>query len=467
MNKFLQAVILLITLNATTSPLAQTCEELYQLYCAGCHGKNLEGVNGLPLRKEDWKYGRDPTTMLRTILYGLPGTEMAAWDAVLSRDQAVLVRDYVIEQQDTPPEEPRKIPDTIQVDDRTIRLDVIVSEGLNTPWGIEFIDKRRALVTERTGGLRWVINNQLDPQPIKGLPQPIQHADAGMMDLALDPQYSENGWIYIALSHPLGQGTGKADPGMTKLIRGRVKDHQWVDEEPLFALPSEYYLSNVYRWGCRLLVDQQDLLYFTVGDHARNDHVQDLTKPSGKIYRIHKDGSIPRDNPFANLLNALPAIYTYGNRNAQGLAQHPVTGEIWATEHGPMGGDELNIIKQGANYGWPIVTYGREYDCSIVSAQTERLGIEAPITQWTPSIAVCPAEFYTGDRFPEWRHNLFVGALAYEELRRLVIKDRQVVSQQIIFKNLGRVRDIKTSPEGDLYVLLNQPDLIVRIQPND
>ncbi|MEO7599948.1 MAG: PQQ-dependent sugar dehydrogenase, partial [Opitutus sp.] len=334
-----------------------------------------------------------------------------------------------------------------------------------TPWGIEFIDAHRALVTERPGRLRWIVDGRLDPQPIQGLPVPVQYADAGMMDVALDPDYAKNGWVYLAFSHSLDGGTGKDSPAMTKVIRGRIRDHEWLDEQTVFALPPEHYVTRAYRWGCRLLFDEKGDLYFSIGDLARDDDVQNLSRPSGKIYRVHPDGSIPADNPFADRAGALPAIYTYGNRNAQGLARHPVTGQIWETEHGPMGGDELNLLKKGANYGWPLVTYGRNYNGAPISALTEHAGMESPVVEWTPSIAVCPAEFYTGTLFPEWRNDLFVGALAYEEVRHLVIKDNRVVSQEIILKNLGRVRDIKTGPDGALYVLLNHPDILLRLVP--
>ncbi len=440
---------------------------LYQTYCAGCHGRNLEGVNGLhPLRKSDWIHGRAPNTMLQTILYGLPGTEMAAWSQVLTREQAVRVRDFVIEQQDTPPDALRELPKTISTSAGELRVELLIDQGLQTPWGIEFISPNRVIISERTGNLRWFVNGRLDPRPIEGLPKTIQHADAGLLDLALDPDYLSNGWVYLGFSHALGPGTDKPSSGMTRVIRGRIRDYQWVDEEILFTLPPEDYLANVYRWGCRLLFDREGYLYFSVGDHARNDHVQDLSKPSGKIYRINRDGSIPADNPFVQDPAALPAIYTIGNRNAQGLAQHPVTGEIWATEHGPMGGDELNILQKGANYGWPLVTFGKEYNGTTVSELTEQDGIVAPVIHWTPSIAVCPAEFYTGSLFPDWKHDLFVGALAYEELRRLEIEDQRVVAQELILKNYGRVRDLKTGPDGALYVVLNQPDWVFRLLPN-
>ncbi len=464
---FLWLVIVGLGLDRAASLAAQspTGREIFLQHCAGCHGRDLEGVNGHALKKKDWIYGREPTLMLQTILHGLPGTEMVAWRSVLTSKQAEAVRDYVIEAQDAPPFAIREIPDEILVAGKKVKLTVAVREGLNTPWGIEFVDARRALVTERTGGLRWVVEEKLDPRPITGLPVSLQYADAGLMDLALDPEFSKNGWIYLALSHALTAGTDRDSPGMTKVVRGRIADHRWIDEQALFALPAERYLKRAYRWvvGC-CSIGRGTCFSASVIWRAT---------PTCRISRgrVGKFIGSTETAPFRRIIlssgreDAIAAIYTYGNRNPQGLALHPVTGDIWETEHGPMGGDELNILKKGANYGWPLVTFGRNYNGTEVSALPELPGLEPPVVQWTPSIAVCPAEFYTGSLFPEWKNNLFVGALAYEEVRRLVIRDRRVVAQEVVLKNLGRVRDLKTGPDGAIYVLLNHPDVLVRLTP--
>jgi glucose/arabinose dehydrogenase len=222
---------------------------------------------------------------------------------------------------------------------------------------------------------------------------------------------------------------------------------------------------NGDRWGCRFLFDKKGYLYFTIGDMGKAMDSQDVSRATGKVFRIYPDGSIPEDNPFIKVPHALPAIFTIGNRNVQGLAQHPLTGEIWATEHGPRGGDELNILRKGANYGWPLITYGVNYDGKIISNKDRQEGMEQPVIQWTPSIAVCPAEFCISPLFPKWKNNLMVGALAYEQLERLIIEKDQVVGKEMIIKGFGRVRDIKISPEGALYVVLNKPDMILRITP--
>jgi glucose/arabinose dehydrogenase len=192
---------------------------------------------------------------------------------------------------------------------------------------------------------------------------------------------------------------------------------------------------------------------------------QDLSKATGKVFRINRDGTIPLDNPYLKTPQALAAIFTIGNRNVQGITQHPISGEIWATEHGPMGGDELNILTAGSNYGWPLVTYGVDYSGAVVSEITSAPGIMEPVYQWTPSNAICPLTFVDSDLFTEWKYDLIAGALAYEELIHLEIENGKVINQEIILKGFGRIRDLKFGPDGALYVLLNQPDEILRILP--
>jgi glucose/arabinose dehydrogenase len=218
-------------------------------------------------------------------------------------------------------------------------------------------------------------------------------------------------------------------------------------------------------FGCRLVFDK-GYLFFSIGERGHMQDAQDITRPNGKVHRIFDDGRIPPDNPFFSQKNAFPTIWSYGNRNAQGLDRHPDTGDLWETEHGPRGGDELNLIQKGRNYGWPVITYGMNYDGTPITGITHRQGMEQPVIHWTPSIAVCGIDFYEGDKFPKWKHNLFVTALAQEELRRVVISERKVTEQEVVFKNIGRVRDVASGPDGFLYVILNKPDKIIRLEPD-
>jgi glucose/arabinose dehydrogenase len=288
-----------------------------------------------------------------------------------------------------------------------------------------------------------------------------------MMDVAPHPNYAQNGWVYIGYVHALGDPTTRETPAMTRIIRGRVEGHRWVEQETVFAVPDDLHFARGTRWGCRFFFDKDGYLYFSIGDIGRNDEVQQPSKPGGKVYRIMPDGSIPKDNPYVGEPGALEAIFTIGNRNVQGIGQHPVTGALWAVEHGPMGGDELNILEKGKNYGWPVITYGLNYDGSIVSDLTEKNGMEQPIKYWKPSPGIGPLLFYTGNLFPKWNNQVLVGAMAFEEIKRLELGAHSVEKEEVIMKGYGRVRDLKVGPEGAIYVVLNNPNQILRLTPRD
>ena len=287
------------------------------------------------------------------------------------------------------------------------------------------------------------------------------------MDVAIDPDYKNNGWVYLAYSHVL-EKTRQGDnrpPAMTRLVRGKLKDNAWTEEQVIFEADHDKYSTTRHHYGCKIVFDPDGYLYFGIGERGAQDQAQDITRPNGKIHRIRTDGSIPEDNPFVNEPGAVKSIYTFGNRNPQGLAVHPETGEVWETEHGPMGGDELNLIQKGVNYGWPVITYGRNYNGTIITDIVRKEGMEQPILYWKPSIAVCGLDFYNGDLFPKWKNRLLVGALKYEEVQLLDIHENRVIHQQTIVKNMGRVRDVSTGPDGAIYVVLNNPDKVLRLTP--
>jgi glucose/arabinose dehydrogenase len=459
-------LFLAICLVAVTLSFGQQGGQIYKNYCAGCHGARLEGNSAPALIKNNWMHGSTKGDIFKIIKGGIPKTDMIGWGKVLKDDKIKALTDFIVSAQTKKPDAKKVLPAVVITHDYTLIIEQLVTEGLQTPWGIEFVDKNRALITEKTGKLRWLVNGKLDLEPIKSLPQPyLLSGTAGLLDIALDPKYSSNGWIYLAYSHTNDDNTNKSARGMTKIIRGKIKGHEWTDQQTLFEVADSLKVSGGDRWGCRFLFDKQGFLYFSIGDMGRAMASQDLHLPEGKVFRINADGSVPEENPFVKDSKALPAIFSIGNRNIQGIAQHPVTGEIWASEHGPRGGDELNILRKGANYGWPVITYGIDYSGAIISDKTLQEGMEQPVTQWTPSIAVCPIEFCTSPLFPKWKNNLFVGALAYEELQKLVIDKDKIISREMIFKGYGRLRDIKTGPDGAVYVLLNKPDMLIRIRP--
>ncbi len=438
---------------------------LFATYCVQCHGPNLEGGTAKGLIKDDWLFGRTRRAMRLNIAYGIESAGMPAWGHAIPRKDIEALIDFINSKQGTPPVKSKPIPALLETELYSLKIEKMATNGLRTPWGIEFVDEHRALISERPGGLRWLVDGKLDPQAISGLPLSYEFGDGGMMDLALDPKYDENGWVYIGYSEPMGDPEKRETKAMTKLIRGKVDGFRWVEQETLFEVPESEYFSSIFRFGCRLFFDDQGYLYFSYGDRGHQEDAQNLSKPSGKVYRIWPDGSIPDDNPFVDVEGAYAGIYTYGNRNAQGIAQHPETGEIWMAEHGPMGGDELNVVRKGANYGWPLLSDGLDYDGTPVSPYKSLPGMLDPVLNWTPSIAVCPIEFANSPLFPKWKNDLMVGALAFQELRRLRIENGEVVSQEICLQGFGRVRDVKFGPDGALYVVLNQPDLVLRLTP--
>lgn len=460
--------------------VAQDGKTLYSTHCAGCHGANLEGTSIVTaLVKTDWKYGGGKQGITETIKNGVPSTTMAAWKTTLTDSEVNMIVEFILSSQNSNAQvtmDPtlqeatdstaQDTSEQISSQKYNLKVEKLVTENIQTPWGIEFVNGDTALISERPGSLKWLIKGQIDSSSISGLPGThVASSTGGYMDIALDPDYDQNRWVYLAFSSTNGNVKDPDAPAMTKVVRGKITDHQWVDQQTLFEVPDSLMVVRGNRWGCRFLFDDEGRLYFTIGDMGRGSDSQDVSKPTGKVFRINKDGTIPKDNPYVNEKNALPAIYTIGNRNVQGMDLHPDTRKIWVTEHGPRGGDEVNILKKGNNYGWPVITYGINYDGSIITEQTKKKGMEQPIFMWNPSIAVCPALFVSSSQFPEWKNNLLVGALAFQQLRRLTIVEDRVIHQEIVFKGMGRVRDLKFGFDGALYVLTNGPDQILKITP--
>lgn len=447
----------------------QACAEapnaaaLYQQHCAQCHGVNLEGGNAQSMLNGIWQFGDEAGYISRNIKHGITHLGMPAYEAVLSDREIRALTDYLLSAEREAGVEKPPPPDMVHTLDYEVKVEVW-AEGLAIPWDIAFPDADTALITERPGGVRVVRSGELLPAPIAGTPEALHEGQGGMLAVAVDPEYAENGWIYLAYTHALSPGEGRRSPlAMTRLVRGRVADHRWVDEEVVYEAPHETYLPTRLHYGCRIVFDAEGYLYFAIGERGIQDHAQDLSRPNGKVHRIHRDGRVPEDNPFVGRADALPTIWSYGNRNPQGLAFHPETGLLWSSEHGPMGGDELNVIRPGRNYGWPVVTYGRNYNGTIVTDLRRKDGMEEPAWHWTPSTAVCGIDFYRGDEFPLWRNALMVGALKYEQVGLMTVVEDRVIHEEVILKNIGRVRHVVPGPDGAVYVVTNNPDQVLRL----
>lgn len=336
---------------------------------------------------------------------------------------------------------------------------VTVAEGLSNPWSLAFLPDRSILITERSGTLRKFVDGKLLEKPIGGVPEVFSRGQGGLLDIALHPKFAENRWVYLSYSKPGPEGA------TTAVCRGKLGNESLQEVEEIFVASA--WSKTTRHFGSRLLFDDQGYLFVTVGERGDMKRAQDPGDHAGTTLRLNDDGSVPKDNPFVGKAGFLPEIYSYGHRNAQGMVLHPETREVWQNEHGPRGGDELNIIKAGANYGWPKVTYGIDYNGSEISAQTEMPGMEAPLLHWTPSIAASGMEVYTGDVFPEWKGNVFVGALILAHLQRITLKDGKPVHREQLLGGLKeRIRYVRQGPDGFLYILTDTSrGRLLRLEP--
>lgn len=438
---------------------------IYNQYCATCHGADLRGGNSGSLVDGIWQFGAADSYKFRNIKFGITHLGMPSFGATLKDDEIKAVLKYITDvEKKTGAVKPALVKELETLD---YKLNVeVFAEGLEIPWAIDFLDPQTALITEKPGRVRVVSKGKLQPEPVKNTPKVLNEGQGGLMDVAFDPNYKENGWIYLAFSHVLEKKEQDDRPGaMTKIVRGKIENNTWTNEEVLFEAPHEMYRTTRHHYGCRIVFDKEGYLYFSIGERGFGFEAQDIKLPNGKVHRINRDGSIPAGNPFVNAQNAIKSIYSYGNRNIQGIAIHPETGKVWATEHGPMGGDELNLISAGKNYGWPEISYGINYDGKIITEFTHKPGMEQPNLYWRPSIAVCGLDFYSGDLFTKWKNKLLVGALKYEEVRLLDIENDRVTHDEIILKGQGRVRDVQTGPDGAIYVVLNDPGTVLKLMP--
>lgn len=338
---------------------------------------------------------------------------------------------------------------------------VPVVQGLEHPWGMAFLPDRRILVTERPGRLRLIDNGALVAEPIQGLPDNIvAEGQGGLLDIATHPDFADNQWVYLSYS---GAGEGGVN---TEVARGRLRGRELVDLEVIFAAQPKTHGSA--HFGSRLLFGPDGYLYITLGDryHAMRQ-AQDPNDHLGTTVRLHDDGRVPQDNPFVGRPDARPEVFTYGHRNVQGMALHPETAAVWIHEHGPQGGDEINILRPGANYGWPAITYGIDYSGAIISEDTHAPGMEQPVIYWNPSIAPSGMTFYTGERFPEWQGDVFVGALKFQLIVRLELEGDEVVAQERLLQGqLGRIRDIQQGPDEYIYILTDSSEAgLFRLEP--
>ena len=463
---FLSLFVFTIALASCTSTAQNSAKaeklpaDNYRTYCAGCHGDNLEKFVDKVWMDQEGTSSIEESIKNGIIEIGMPAFEKTFTDAEIEA-LALYVKEGI-------PADRQELVASVhanQIIESEVHRFVIdtVVLGLDVPWGLAFLPNGDLLISERSGTLHTFSNGQLSA-PIEGLPPIMAFGQGGLMDLALHPNYEDNGWIYMSYS---ALNTQSSKPmGNTAIMRARLKEGKLTDQEVLYKGTPD--TDRGHHFGCKLAFDGKGYLYFGIGERGQHfDFPQKLDNSNGKIHRIHDDGRIPTDNPFVTTSGAIKSIYCYGNRNPQGNAIHPVTGDLWETEHGPMGGDELNLIKPGLNYGWPIISYGINYDGTILTEMSHKEGMEQPVIQWTPSIAPCGMTFVTGNRFKNWENNILVGSLRFDYVERIVLDGQKVAHQEKLVEGIGRVRNVVVSPDGLVYIGLENPGRIVRLIPVD
>lgn len=324
---------------------------------------------------------------------------------------------------------------------------VLVTDQVSNPWGMAFLPDGKILITEKTGSIVLIEDDKVLNTNVLGGPESKVQGQGGLLDIALHPDFEINRWVYFTFASDKGEGTG----AMTALSRAQWDGQGFENHEILYK--GSPNTRRGQHFGSRITFDSENHVYFSIGDRgARDENPQDISRDGGKIYRLKDDGSIPSDNPFVGQANAKTAVYSFGHRNPQGMGTHPQTGQIYAHEHGPQGGDELNLIEKGKNYGWPVITYGVNYGGNPITDETKREGMEQPVTYWVPSIAPCGLAFVHNSKYEGWEGDMIVGSLKFNYLVRLVIKDDKVVKEEQLVKGIGRVRNVAMGNDGYLYV---------------
>ena len=474
---------------------APTFGALYEQQCAVCHGPELLGeALGVPLVGGDLLHGQSLEELAQSIAVGYPGSGMPAWSETLSTDQIRTLAVFIAEERDAMPmgafniSTPIILPEELVVTNKHSFMVEPVVEGLDElVFSMEILPDGQFLVTEKTRGLRLISADGQNSTMIQGTPTAYHDgasARRGMgwlLEVMLHPDYAENGWIYLQYGDRCEDCNSLSSRynmpvSMNKVVRGRIEDDQWVDQETIFEFDVEtYQLGSDIGAGGRIAIDDEGHLFFSIGAKHINtmSGVQDLSMPWGKIHRINLDGSVPQDNPYVGNPEAMDSIWSRGHRSPQGLDINPLNGDVWSTEMGPRGGDELNFIEAGNNYGWPLHSLGLNYSGTEVNFGRDELelfrieDIEMPKVDFTPSPAVSSIVFYQGDAFPEWKDDILMGTLKSQQLFRFSIDENRVIEQEILLDDFARVKDIESGVDEEIYLLLENSEgsKIVRLAP--
>jgi glucose/arabinose dehydrogenase len=436
-------------------------EANYRSFCGGCHGEKMDAFVD-----RRWKHGSSREDLFKGIKIGYHDEGMPAFDSAFTEKEMYALADYILygiknrKKYDFASEPARE--NRFESSDLTIKLDTVVS-GIGSPWGMAFLPGGEMLVTEKSGKLYRITAKRVR-QEVEGVPPVSADGQGGMMDVILHPGFKTNKLIYLSYSAIKLEGNSKL--ATTAILRARLDGNTLSNQQVIFeAFP---YSRTRHHYGSRMVFGRDGLLYFSVGERGNEkENPQSLSNDLGKIHRIKDDGSIPQDNPFVNTPGAKASTYSYGNRNPQGLTIYPATGAVWANEHGPRGGDEVNRIEPGKNYGWPLITHGINYNNQVISDKTAMPGMEQPLHVWIPSIGPSGMAFVEGNRYKAWKGDLLVGSLRFKYLNRCRMKDGKIAGEELLLQNIGRLRDVRMAPDGYIYISVENPGYIFRLIPID
>ncbi|MCW4470250.1 PQQ-dependent sugar dehydrogenase [Flavobacterium sp. MFBS3-15] len=424
-------------------------KENYAAYCAGCHGEKMNAFVD-----RNWKHGSSLDDLVKGIKNGWPDDGMPAFAQTFSDKEIEELAQYIltgIKERKEYDFDDRPKSDIFKSEKLTVRLEPVVT-GIHIPWGMAFLPDGGILVTERGGKMYKAFNKQ--KQEIKGVPPVVAEGQGGLLDVAIHPDFAKNQWVYFSYSkpHPDNKRLATTAVMRAKLGRGGLSEQQIVFE-------AQPYQSTRHHYGSRLVFDGKGHLFISVGERGNERENPQTTDNNqlGKIHRINDDGTIPADNPIKDKSGKATSLYTYGNRNPQGLALHPVTGELWENEHGPRGGDEINILEPGKNYGWPLTSYGINYNGTTITDKTTAPGITDPQHYWIPSIGPSGLTFVTGDKYKPWKGAVLSGSLRFQYLNLSYLDGTKITGEEKLLKNIGRVRDVRMAPDGFIYVAVEEP----------
>lgn len=431
---------------------------IYDRYCSSCHGEKVEAFVD-----REWKHGNTKEAIIASIRDGYMDAGMPIWRSTIQPDDIEELAELIVSSLSTVNQyDFAKVgkTDTYKSKGTTVKLETVI-EGLESPWGLVSMPDGNLLVTDRKGDL-WKVSPDKSKIKISGIPKVLAVGQGGLLEVKLHPNYEENGWIYLTYSKSKNEN-GRV-MSTTALVRGKLQGNTLAQQEEIFeALP---YFPTRHHYGGRMVFDNDGYLFLSVGERGMQDlNPQTLENHCGKIHRIYDDGRIPEDNPFYNTPNAIKSIWSYGHRNPQGLVLNPLNGEIWEHEHGPRGGDEVNVIQKGQNYGWPVISYGINYNATTFTDITEKEGMMQPEIYWIPSIAPCGMAFVSSDKYPAWQGDILVGSLRFDYLNRCMVKDNKIVDQEKLLINVGRLRNVVEAADGFIYVGIEEPGIVYRLVP--